>query len=517
MLATAVRTAAASLVASAVAVATIGAAPGIAEVPSSRVTTAPDAVIDPVLPIQLARGPSAALLSWNDELATRTEVAEYLSGNGIHARVLERLPVALVCAASTADLPTLTGAPGAVSVWGDHPLRPAQDHAVAAAEAQAANTQASLDVTGDRVGIAVVDTGVDGTHPDLEYGPKTMRNVRVVLSHMDLLGSNGDPCVSDQHTDQMADTELTSGHGTHLAGVAGGDGTASGGYYRGTAPAADIMGVGVADTITPQVTTDDQGPQLSLLGAIAGINYVLLRGVEEEIRVKVLLAGWTQDGLYDPWHPMGWAIRNAAEDGVTFVLPVGNDGGPASDCSSASTCSVNPWAADPRAIGVAALQPRSDRVLEDYSSRGDPQERQTRNVTVRYQPTLAAPGTAIGPRRLGVAPYARPPGSILGAGSDGTPVLFDRHYVGMAGTSVAAATVAGAIALMQEAAREATGCYLTSAQVKHILTVTATPTNYATWEAGAGALDVAAAVRAASEAAPVFSPYPWLCPGTEGY
>lgn len=515
MLATPVRTAAASLIVTAVVGATIGAGPNVADALSSRAANAPSAVVDPVLPLQLASGPTPALLSWDSAAASRSEVAAYLYDNGLRAHLFERLPVAIVCAATAATLPTLTQTPGAVSVWGDHPLRPAQDSPVAAVTDRIESAKADLDVTGERVGIAVVDTGVDGTHPDLGYGTKTKLNVRVLLSHMDLLGATGDPCVSDQRTDQLEDSELTSGHGTHLAGVAGGDGTASGGYYRGVAPGADVLGVGIADTVTPQV--NEQGVEVSLLGAIAGINYVLLRGVEDEVRVKVLLAGWTQDGLYDPWHPMAWAIRGATEDGVTVVLPVGNDGGAAGDCSDAESCAFNPWAADPRAIGVAALQPGSPTELEAYSSRGDPAERQARNQVVRYEPTLAAPGTAVGPRRFGFAPYMQPPGSILGAGSDGKPVLFDRHYVGMAGTSVAAAQVAGTIALMQESAREATGCYLTPATVKNILTATAAPMKYATWEAGAGALDAAAAVQAASDAAAVISPYPWICPGTGGY
>ena len=82
----------------------------------------------------------------------------------------------------------------------------------------------------------------------------------------------------------------------------------------------------------------------------------------------------------------------------------------------------------------------------------------------------------------------------------------------MTGTSVAAAHVAGTIALMQEAARKASGCYLTGQQVIDILRATADPMpGYQEHEVGAGALDVTDAVARASVGGPP-SIDPWMCP-----
>jgi serine protease AprX len=493
--------------------------------PAAPASTA--AVVDPALGRQIDRlGFAPAILTWDRTEVNRSDVAGYLDDSGLEAHVLDGLSFAFACAGSTQDVDILAGAPGAVSVWGDRRLEPALDQSVPTAfngDPHAIWDTDGLGVTGKGVAIGVVDTGVDATHPDLQYGSKTKLNTRVVVSKHDVMGPFSDPCIADQFTDQLQDTELTSGHGTHLASVAAGDGTASDGQYTGVAPGADIIGVGVADTITPQVAGGaDQSTQLSLLGAIAGVNYVLWNGLEgcsppycpqfKALTAKVVLAGWTQKGLHDPWHPMTFLVRDLAWYGITVVFPVGNEGPTPSNCSAADTCHFNPFAVG--AIGVAATPKTSRTALESYSSRGDPVPRQARDETVKYEPMLSAPGTGVvAARRVGVAPYAQPPGSILGAGPSGGQPGVDPKYVAMSGTSVSAAHVAGAIALMQEAAVKEKGCYLTASQVVNILKSTASPMpGYESWQVGAGALDITAAVAAARSAERVASIDPWMCP-----
>lgn len=496
------------------------------------------AKIDPALTAQIStNAPAAAILSWNRRQVSRSEVAAYLDANDIDARVLDGLSIAFACAADAGDVEILASAPGAVSVWGDHPLEPALDRSVRTAfNGDPAAIWEGLGYTGKGVSIGVVDTGVDASHPDLEYGSRTKLNVRVLGSKHDFSGPYSEGCVPpDTYSDQLTDSELTSGHGTHLASVAAGDGTASAGRYRGVAPGADLVGVGVTDSTMPQasVCLSDQPclregrTYLSLMGALAGMTYVARTGLGEcgppecpYIRpmspVKVILAGWTQDGLYEPWHPMNSAVRELAWYGINTVFPVGNEGPAQSDCSSEETCHFNPLAMAKEAIAVAATPRESDATLESYSSRGDPVARQDRGETFRYTPTLSAPGTGVvAARRPGLAPVAQLPGSQLG-GRPHTEAGIDRRYVPLTGTSVAAAHVAGTIALMQEAAREANGCYLTAARVTGILRSTADPmSGYQSWEVGAGALDVASAVaQAESGGAPSLDP--WICPDQPG-
>ena len=505
------------------------ASPGAPAAPAT-LGEAPLAVIDPVLVERLAiHGSAPAILTWDRTEVDRAEVSRYLSESGLDAYVLEGLSVAFACAGSTQDVSVLAGAPGAVSVWGDRRLTPALDKSVKTAfNGEPSSIWKGQGLTGKGVSIGVVDTGVDGTHPDLRYGPRVKLNVRVLAGH-DLLGPNSGACLDDYYSDQVTDSELTSGHGTHLAGVAAGDGTVSGGRYTGVAPGADIIAVGVADTVTPQAAVDETY-QLSLLGALAGFNYIIRTGLEgcfprpqgdltgpycsEYTPInpaKVILAGWTQEGLYDPWHPLSFMIKDLSWFGINVVFPVGNEGPTQSDCSVAETCHFNPFAVG--AIGVAATPRTSRTVLEAYSSRGDPVERQARDELVRYEPLLSAPGTGVvSARRPGVAPYVQPPGSILGAGPALKGMVVDRRYTALTGTSVAAAHVAGTIALMQEAAREGSGCYLPATDIANILRSTASPMDgYESWEVGAGALNVTAAVNAASGGGG-FSPDPWMCP-----
>ena len=66
--------------------------------------------------------------------------------------------------------------------------------------------------------VAVLDTGYDPTHPDLQG--------RVVAS----ANFTTDASVTDGN-----------GHGTHVASTVGGTGAASGGLRKGVAPKADLM------------------------------------------------------------------------------------------------------------------------------------------------------------------------------------------------------------------------------------------------------------------------------------
>jgi serine protease AprX len=492
------------------------------------------AKIDPVLTSEVAlEGVAPAILAWDRTQADHAQVASYLRQNNVDAHLLSGLSVAFACAGSSADLSMLAAAPGAVSVWGDRALEPALDESVRTAFNGDPNTiWQNQGYTGKGVAIGVVDTGIDATHPDLQSGTRTKLNVRVLTSKHDVTGPYADPCgISDTYTEQLSDSELTSGHGTHLASVAAGDGTVSGGRYKGVAPGADLVGVGVTESTTLQtsVCASEQGcaPEqetyLSLSGAIAGMNYILATGLEGcyapycpelvPVRAKVILAGWVQDGLLDPWHPMAWIVRDLGWYGINVVFPVGNEGPAASDCSAAATCNFNAYAAAQGAIGVAATPKLSDATLESYSSRGDPIVRQARGEPVRYAPTLSAPGTGVvAARRPGTAPFAQLPNSNLG-GKPHSDIGIDRRYVPMSGTSVSAAHVAGAIALMQEAAVKANGCYLAAERVINILRATADPMpGFQAHEVGAGALDVRGAVSAARSGGPSSSD-PWMCPG----
>ena len=74
--------------------------------------------------------------------------------------------------------------------------------------------------TGQGIGVAVIDSGIDATNADLKTGTGASRVV-----------------YSEDFTGQGTTADLY-GHGTHVAGIVGGNGANSGGKYKGIAPNA---------------------------------------------------------------------------------------------------------------------------------------------------------------------------------------------------------------------------------------------------------------------------------------
>lgn len=483
------------------------------------------AYVDPALTFALGAGPSAAILSWDRAATSRAAVAAHLASLRLDHTVATHLSMAFACASSRTDLERLAAIPGVVSVWGDQRLEPTLDRSVPTVmNGDPKAVWSGMGITGKGVGIAVLDTGIDARHPDLAWGKRTLVNARSILSP-DEIGSPENPNCNLPFVfdEDVEDSETTSGHGTHLASVAAGDGTASGGKLKGVAPGADLIGVNVVESVTPEVKRNsvegvDPGTGLSLIRFMAGLEYVLRRTLENgPTTAKVVLLGWSAKGLWDPWHPHYLAVRDLHDYGMSVVMPVGNGGPGASVCDQPETCRFNPLAIGKYVIAVGGTPKESRTQLEPYSSRGDPVERTSREEPVRYEPTVVAPGThVVAARRPGLVTYSPPlpttyPLQGYGAGAADDPTNL--AYQALTGTSVSAAHVAGAVALLQQSFLARTGCFLTPGQVRDALMATATPLpGYARHEVGAGAVDATAALAAVAKLKPVLNPDPWMCP-----
>lgn len=487
--------------------------------------------VSPEVTRRVAAGPAIAIMTWDPAVAARDEVVEAL--RGLDARVFARLPIAYACVGSGDDLRAMASAPGARAVVADEPLTPALHRSVPMAfnGPPAAAWAAGIDGSGGA--IAILDTGIDGSHADVAFGDRLETNVRVVFSHNELAGPYEPVCEPDRYSDewfgQMESTETVSGHGTHMAGVAAGDGSASGGLHTGMAPGADLIGVGVIDGVgaaggvgppgcesrgyMSYAEHDSCQQRLSTLGAIAGVEFVLSRFLEVANPVKVILAAWTVDGLYDPWHPLAYAAWAPSFYGVAFVTAAGNAGPDPSDCSDAATCHVNPLSAAPEVVTVAAGTRHPQPRLDAYSSHGDPAWHTFHEETFTYQPTITAPGANVAAARATVA-TAPLTGSVgpWGTARPGKSIRIDPDYAAMTGTSVAAAHAAGAIMLMQQAAVDAKGCYLTVRQVHEVLEASATPMTEPRWQAGAGMIDTSLAIAYAQAWPKKAYPETYLCP-----
>ena len=318
-----------------------------------------------------------------------------------------------------------------------------------------------LPLSGKGVTVAVLDTGIDATHPDLVYGTKVVENVRV----LDFQGSSPGFLYAEV-LGGLLDSDLTMGHGTFVASVLAGTGVASGGYYGGMAPGARVLGVGAGDA--------------SLFYVLSGIDYILSHRLDQNIRVVNCSFGIS--GLFDVHDPVNIATRMMYDSGISVVFSAGNRGDQPN--------SLNPYSVADWVIGVGSGT--KDRKLSSFSSRGAA-------GYGAFYPTLIAPGEnvvsarAIGINVVGTAGLA---GALVSPENDVANIAPSNllRYTMSSGTSFAAPHVAGTIALMLEAAPQ-----LTPEQIKRILQLSATPMlGYSRYEVGAGYLNTYAAVRKAA-------------------
>ena len=336
-----------------------------------------------------------------------------------------------------------------------------------------------MPVAGKGITIAINDTGVDGTHPDVEYDPldpmrKTIQNVIVNMNDKDglIVRSNtvGNPLVGivpPVYVEDVINTDTHGGHGTHVASTAAGTGVASGGLYQGVAPGANILGLG-------------SGAGLFIIGQIAAFDYCFTNQFRYNIRV--VNNSWGNSAVaLDPDHPINVASRILHDQAhIVVIFANGNDGPDAN--------SQNRWASLPWVINVGAAT--KEGRLAGFSSRG--------LFGTDLHPSILTPGTGgsagSGFTSAVVAARARVNPAANGLHTDAEiPAAFVANYTQISGTSMAAPHLAGVVANILSANPS-----LTPDDVKALIERTATPLGvYDQFEAGAGMANVHAAVDAA--------------------
>jgi serine protease AprX len=313
-------------------------------------------------------------------------------------------------------------------------------------EVGAPSAWSTYGVTGHGVGIAVVDSGV-APHPDLAG--------RIVAA-IDF--TSAAPTVSAVPLGDLG------GHGTHVAGLAAGNGTASGGEYTGVAPQANIIDVRVIDA----------NGSSNISTVLRGLQWVLANRATYNIRVVNLSLGAPAGQSYTV-DPLATAAEILTFAGIAVVVAAGNSG---PDAGTVSSPGYDPYVITVGAVDDNGTDLVTDDSIASFSSRGP-------TADGADKPDLVAPGRKmVSLRSAGSAlDLLYPERQVTATG--GTSA----DYFRLSGTSMAAPVVAGAIALMLE--RNPT---LSPEQVKYRLRSTATPMPAPAVGQGAGMLDAAAAV-----------------------
>ncbi len=204
---------------------------------------------------------------------------------------------------------TLESLPGVAWVQHDTPVAATAQSTPTGVDRAGADLSptAAIDGTDQRVDVdvAVIDTGVDLDHPDLDVHDEGAKNCTLF----------GIGSADDQN-----------GHGSHVAGTVGALDDTTG--VVGVAPGARIWPVKVLGAAGTGLNSD----------VICGIDYVAANADEIEVANMSLGGGGEDDGSCgaDSGDAMHAAICEAVDNGVTFVVAAGNDAADASTSTPAA-------------------------------------------------------------------------------------------------------------------------------------------------------------------------------------
>ncbi|HKB10262.1 MAG TPA: S8 family peptidase [Vicinamibacterales bacterium] len=322
-----------------------------------------------------------------------------------------------------------------------------------------------MGLTGAGVGIAVIDSGITAWHDDLTN--KTSKlfpygNQRVA-KFVDFV--NGRPLPYDDN-----------GHGSHVAGVIGGNGYDSYGEKTGIAPDSTIVSLKVLDQ-------DGRG---TISNIIAALNWIATNGATYNIRVVNLSVGAIIRESY--WtDPLTVATKMLTDKGIVVVAAAGNLGKTPDgrlQYGGITAPGNAPWVLTVGASSTMGTLTRSDDEMAPFSSAGPSY------LDYEAKPDLVAPG-------VGTVSLAVPGSTFYMLKSQflvsGLRLLGSKPYLALSGTSMSAPVVSGSVALMLQANPK-----LTPNLVKAILQYTAQQyPGYSPLRQGAGFLNTLGAVRLA--------------------
>lgn len=193
--------------------------------------------------------------------------------------------------------------------------------------------------------VAVIDTGIDGNHVDLDGGK--------IIAWKDYVGNQLSPYDDNKH-------------GTHVAGIIAGEGDGDS-QYKGVAEGAALIGLKVLDS---------QGSG-SMSDVTAAIDWCITN--KNLYGIDVINMSLGTSGSSDGTDATSLAVNNAANNGITVVVAAGNSGPDKYTVGSPGA------AANAITVGAMADVGEDGFNVTDFSSRGP-------TADERSKPDICAPG-----------------------------------------------------------------------------------------------------------------------------
>jgi serine protease AprX len=205
--------------------------------------------------------------------------------------------------------------------------------------------------------VAVIDTGIDATHLDLDEGK--------VIGFQDFVGGSMLPYDDN-------------GHGTHVAATAAGEGDARADrLYRGAAPAAALVGIKVLDNNGDGFEDD----------VVAGIQYAVSH--KAALGIEVINVSLGIPGCSAGTDATSLAINSAHDAGLVASVAAGNEG--------PGRCTVGSPGAAVKALTVGGMADLGLGGFYEYfaSSRG-------KTADGRIKPDISGPAMEVTSAEAGV-------------------------------------------------------------------------------------------------------------------
>ena len=220
-------------------------------------------------------------------------------------------------------LPGLAQTPGLISLVSLTRAKPAT--AISIPEMGGIAARSSSGLTGSNVLIGVVDSGIDWSHEDFKT-PEGKTRIKAILD----LSVAGEYYGGSLFTEEQINAALAggwtleahdySGHGTHVAGIAAGDGGdgASLGSFAGMAPEAGLVIVKASrDPLVSEFSNDDQMIAIDFIDSVA---------TALGLPCVINLSFGTNYGAHDGTSSVERYIDSISGPGRVVVAAAGNEG-----------------------------------------------------------------------------------------------------------------------------------------------------------------------------------------------